>query len=60
MLHFPLPLDTRLVLSLAVLEGAAKYPFFLSVGQQVLAQIIVDHLAACRMRRCCGIIASKR
>jgi 2-polyprenyl-6-methoxyphenol hydroxylase-like FAD-dependent oxidoreductase len=44
MLHFPLVDDTRIVLSLAVLEGAAKYPFFLSVGQQVLAEIIVEHL----------------
>jgi 2-polyprenyl-6-methoxyphenol hydroxylase-like FAD-dependent oxidoreductase len=43
MLHFPL-LQERLVLSLAVLEGAAKYPYFLSVGQQVLAEIIVQHL----------------
>jgi 2-polyprenyl-6-methoxyphenol hydroxylase-like FAD-dependent oxidoreductase len=44
MLHFPLVDHARVVLSLGVLEGAAKYPFFLSVGQQVLAQIIVDHL----------------
>jgi 2-polyprenyl-6-methoxyphenol hydroxylase-like FAD-dependent oxidoreductase len=43
MLHFPL-VDARLVLSLAVLEGAAKYPYFLSVGQHVLGEIIVEHL----------------
>jgi 2-polyprenyl-6-methoxyphenol hydroxylase-like FAD-dependent oxidoreductase len=44
MLHFPLVDNARIVLSLAVLEGSAKHPYFLSVGQQVLAQIIVDHL----------------
>jgi 2-polyprenyl-6-methoxyphenol hydroxylase-like FAD-dependent oxidoreductase len=43
MLHFPL-VDARLVLSLAVLEGAAKYPYFLSVGQHVLGEIIVEQL----------------
>jgi len=42
-LHFLLA-NTTLSLSLAVLEGFAKYPFFLSVGQQVLAEIIVAHL----------------
>jgi 2-polyprenyl-6-methoxyphenol hydroxylase-like FAD-dependent oxidoreductase len=43
-LHFRL-IDEVVELSLAVLEGHAKYPFFLSVGQQVLAESIVLRLA---------------
>lgn len=43
-LHFRLIGETVEV-TLAVLEGFAKYPFFLSVGQQVLADIIIGHLA---------------
>jgi 2-polyprenyl-6-methoxyphenol hydroxylase-like FAD-dependent oxidoreductase len=43
MLHFPL-IGERIILSLAALEGTAKYPYFLSVGQHVLGQIIVGYL----------------
>ena len=42
-LHFRL-IDTIVELSLAVLEGHAKYPFFLSTGQHVLAECILRQL----------------
>jgi len=44
-MHFRM-IGTVVELTLAVLEGHAKYPFFLSVGQHVLAESIVEKLAA--------------